>query len=399
MNFEEAFNIGSIQLEPRLQEYIRRKKFNRENNIDPDIQEEKEFGITKHDLKTIKTYKRGKKGRAYSSKRLAKNPDFIEPAKGSFESDFGGGKNAFKNDPRYQRLARKMASHKKARQQITNFDGIDEDYEIFHRSNPYDLKPEKRPQRIAKPFDDPQNYQYSSDDGEYDDFDDSFMMDSRDFVLGPSRECNRKSRKNLEAYENSRNPHLYNPNQRSSRGDRSHTYHNKPNISYRNRLIHQKVNGGLDHNHSTEDIIGRLDEYNQHLQGTYEYMDDEVDQDTHTYRGKTRSKTQREQYNGYKPVPFMYGNGLPDVSVEDALRGGFRDSSKKSIGFKNTFEHNFDYIDQDISDHRHTVHMWPQNTRGANKEVARPYSNAVRSANLMAQERNKDPVRRHTTNY
>ena len=70
---------------------------------------------------------------------------------------------------------------------------------------------------------------------------------------------------------------------------------------------------------------------------------------------------------------------MPDVCLEDSLRGGIRDSSKKSIGFKNPFEHQFDYISKDISDYKHTVQMWPQNSRGQNKEIARPDSMANRS--------------------
>jgi hypothetical protein len=279
-----------------------------------------------------------------------------------------------------------MASHKKARNQITNFEGIDEEYEIFHRSNPYDLKPRQRPQRIAKPFDDPGNELGSGKDDDCGDFDNTVMMDSRDLVLAPSR-SSKNSRKNLNAYDTNLNPNLYNPNQENSRRNKEHTYHHQPKISYRNRLVHETVNGGLEHNHSTREIIGNLDEYNRNLESTYEYIDDEVDQDTHSYRGKTRSGTQRGQYNGYKSVPFMYGNGLQDISVEDSLRGGIRDSSKKSIGFKNSFEHNFNFIDSDISDHKHSVNMWPQNTRGSNKEIARPNSRSVISEQRMRRNR------------
>ena len=67
---------------------------------------------------------------------------------------------------------------------------------------------------------------------------------------------------------------------------------------------------------------------------------------------------------------------MPDISLENSLRGSLRDSSKKSIGLRNSFEHSFDYISKDISDTKHTVQMRPQNTRGCNKEIARPNSGA-----------------------
>src|SRR5579872_5643597 len=92
MDIDAAFNINSIQLEPRLQEYLRRKRFNEENDIDPPIPEEQEFCITNHDLKIIKKYKQGKTN-LYSSKRLAKNPNFIVPEPMEFKTV------DFKKDP------------------------------------------------------------------------------------------------------------------------------------------------------------------------------------------------------------------------------------------------------------------------------------------------------------
>ena len=53
MNLDEAYDVRTIQLEPRLQEYIRRKKFNEENDIVPTISVEQEFGITDFDIKMI----------------------------------------------------------------------------------------------------------------------------------------------------------------------------------------------------------------------------------------------------------------------------------------------------------------------------------------------------------
>src|SRR5579872_1914436 len=153
-NYEDAFNIGTISLEPRLQEYLRRKKFNEENDIEPPISEEKEFCITPHDIRIIKRYKQGKK-KLYTSQRLARDPHFIKPDQNGFESM--NSENDFKKDPRYKRLQRKMQSHKDAQKKIRDFEGIDEEYTIFHQTNPYDLNPEKRPQRIAKPYDDPSN--------------------------------------------------------------------------------------------------------------------------------------------------------------------------------------------------------------------------------------------------
>lgn len=405
MDFEQAFSQSNIQLEPRLQEYMNRKAFNRENNITPDIPEEQQFSITPEDRKIMKRYSSGKQ--LYSKSRTDASPHFVKTE--LCNDDFFTDKDAFKKDPRYKRLQKKMASHKKAQAQIHNLEGIDNDYEIFHRSNPYDdpMNPNvTRPSRISKPYDDPDNYndEYdllqhkdrgsealsgnlrgiyrrdpnNSNDSNYcrnsqnshdyrsSDSPNSVMMDSRDLVLGNSKG------------EYNQNKYMYNPNDNRGNPRASESsYNHKPRISFRNSLIPEKVNGGLDHNHTITDIIGNLDDYNHHLEETYDYIEAEVDQDSRTMRPRTRDTTRREQYNGYKTIPYGYGGGLVDIGVENSLRGGIRDSKNKTTGFRNPFEHQFDYIDSDISDPKHTVEMRPVATRGANRVIARPNSIAV----------------------
>jgi hypothetical protein len=52
---------GNIMLEPRLQEYIKKKKFYKQNNILLDVSIEREFGITNKDRKIIKDFISGKR--------------------------------------------------------------------------------------------------------------------------------------------------------------------------------------------------------------------------------------------------------------------------------------------------------------------------------------------------
>lgn len=51
---------GTMMLEPRLQEYIKKKKYYRTHKIKPCIPFEKEFRITKNDKKVIKRFLKGK---------------------------------------------------------------------------------------------------------------------------------------------------------------------------------------------------------------------------------------------------------------------------------------------------------------------------------------------------
>lgn len=50
---------GGIMLEPRLQEYIKRRKFYQDNNIKPSVSAEREFMIDQRDIRAIKSYFKG----------------------------------------------------------------------------------------------------------------------------------------------------------------------------------------------------------------------------------------------------------------------------------------------------------------------------------------------------
>ena len=52
---------GGIMLEPRLQEFVKKKMYYKENKIDPCIKPEKEFQISKQDIKTLKRFFKGDK--------------------------------------------------------------------------------------------------------------------------------------------------------------------------------------------------------------------------------------------------------------------------------------------------------------------------------------------------
>lgn len=383
-DFDKTFEINSIQLEPRLQEYLKRKKFNNTYGIDPDVSEEKEFGITNDDLKIIKKYKKGHTG-LYTRDRINKSDHFVEPSMDDFETPLVD----FTKDPRYERIQKKMESHKKAQQQIREYSNMDKDYEIFHRSNPYDDSfnaNKMNKMNIDKPYDDPlnsnlRNYNKNSSNCN----NKKMLLDSRDLALGPSRvfsgrkknnattKYNNDSFANLDYLHNSfTNNYNGNSLQHSNnQGNRPMTYNNPPKINYNNYVSPMTVNGGLPHNHSTMDIIGKVNNSNKYLDRTYDYTNDYVDKDTKRYLSKMKTGTQRETCNNYQNVPFMYGNGMADVDLETSMRGGIRDSSKKSIGFKNTFEHNFSYISSDIQDPNHVVNSRPQSTRGANTETVK----------------------------
>jgi len=311
MNLDEAYDVRIIQLEPRLQEYIRRKKFNEENDIVPTIPVEQEFAIDEFDIKTINKYKRNK-GAVYDNNRLTESPNYVKSSKIGFKT------YDFKTDPRYQRVVNKMNNLKNVKRQINNthsFDNntYDDSYIRFNASNPYDEITDYNKETVSKPYDD------------------------------------------NSSYSNSKKSNTYNN-------------HKEPSIAFKQVITPMKVNGGLQHRQTVNDIIGNIDKYNKHLDTSYEYIDDYNKFDKET---------------SYKAIPFNYGNGMPDVSLQDAMRGTVRDVKKKSMGFKNSFENQFSYISPDIYDAEHTVSFRPVVSRGQNKEIARPKSNAVKTERMF----------------
>src|SRR5438876_302756 len=82
-----------IMLEPRLQEYLKKKKFYKENNIDYCISPEKEFQITSFDKKILKSFLKGKRD-IYDNKNYNKMEKNNNKKKNLFPS------SRFKQDSR-----------------------------------------------------------------------------------------------------------------------------------------------------------------------------------------------------------------------------------------------------------------------------------------------------------
>lgn len=92
-NSRELKQNNYIMLEPRLQEYLNKKKFYKENNIVPTIMPEKEFCITNMDKRIIKSFLNGNKN-IYDNKNYEKFYKSKEIKKTYFPSTL------FEDDPR-----------------------------------------------------------------------------------------------------------------------------------------------------------------------------------------------------------------------------------------------------------------------------------------------------------
>lgn len=123
---DNDFNIeceNGICLEPRLQEYIKKKKHYKKNNIHVDLPLEKQYNITGGDVKLIKAFLKGDK----SVYNYDQKEEYID----SFECDTGFAMDPderYRADPRFKRYLKKVEKDKNAMKQRYNFGGIDQDY-------------------------------------------------------------------------------------------------------------------------------------------------------------------------------------------------------------------------------------------------------------------------------
>ena len=88
-----------VMLEPRLLEYIQKKKYYKQNSIDVDTLN-KDYNISKPDMIKIRAYLRGDKNTNYAS-----HQDFVDTSDAVFPSD------QLKKDPRLKRIKENMKIH------------------------------------------------------------------------------------------------------------------------------------------------------------------------------------------------------------------------------------------------------------------------------------------------
>lgn len=139
-----------LDIDPRLQLYIEKKKFNLDNNIKNSISEEKEFRITRYDMTIIKNYLKGLKNNDCD------NPDLIKPDKYNGKV-FGMDP---KKDPRHAKMLEKVEANKAARKKISNLDGVSNfeniminmpDIENTYNNSPTTYNDVVNPVAISKP--------------------------------------------------------------------------------------------------------------------------------------------------------------------------------------------------------------------------------------------------------
>ena len=314
MDYSDAMIDDNIMLEPRLQEYIKKKKYYENNNIEILVPLEITYIITLDDKKRIKKYIKGKTN-LYSRNKINNDSIFIDNSKHKLDTS----EDKFQKDPRFKRLQKKLQKQKEATNKRHNYNNMYDNYEMYTQQTPKMWSNEIEEEKSQK-----QLNQYK---------DDSYLLDD--------------------------NPYIDNNKYTSEM-----TYHNEPKISYNNRIYNSRLNNlnpnlntnlnhNLNHKQSSDKIIGNITSYRNKIPQNNSCI------------------SNRERENNYKSMPQLYENGLRNVDMESYIKHGTTSRDTKNMGYKNPIEHYYQYIDEDLQKPVHVINDRGIPTRDMNKKIAR----------------------------
>lgn len=370
--YDEDVKNG-IMLEPRLQEYMRKKEYCKQNKMQGVITPEEEYSITQRDLKKIKMFSLGNKD-MYNQDNMDKfidedeGPIYDDPEKHFFMS------HELKNDPRLMKLREKLERDREMVKQRHNYSNFN-----FH-SPMLDLgATREKPKLVPK-----------------DSFDQPKFLDCGDYAY---------------TYLNqNRDDHYHEIRPQDNACNITHV---TPKINYETQLHYRNLNekpgrgsfykpcppGDKNINvkcdNSLNEIIGELDAYDQQVDTTYVNYEKQpnIDYETKTVIPSVNCRDNRytntsfskktapmpgAMTSQYKPVPLTRGGNKYNIENDNLIKCGLpnKDSKKKSYGYNNPAEHYFNYISTDIQDPNHVVMPFPRggvSTRLDNTTRARQY--------------------------
>lgn len=371
-NIEDNFECnGKIMLEPRLQEYIKRKR----TSNDPHL--EIQYAITEEDKLIIRAYLLGDRD-IYNGK---KQDQFVCYNKTGISTGFDGfSSKELENDPRLSKLKEKLKRDREAMYQRHNYgETLDSMIPDCTNSIVTDINRSDK-QREDNTISESQKFNIPDCRNIYDDCNINlpFKKNSdnveRDFRY-QSRYSTNNANKLMQktdprVYHNPRKVPRYYPWSNTSAVDVDKFISFPPKIQYKhsiypdnnfpqpNDISHNQING-LPHNSELMDIIGNLDTYaeSDNDYRRYQYSS-EMDVNSRVMIPTIASNKKRENTTNYKSVPFMKSNY--NVEADNKLKfsrcGNYPLlSSKKTYGYDNPSEHYFDYIDWDIQNPDHVV--------------------------------------------
>jgi hypothetical protein len=355
---------GNIMLEPRLQEYIKKKILYKQDNIKPSVSLEKEFQINTSDKQLIKNFLKGKKDMYY--KPVSKNKTFLENENTdnnytdnnytdnnytdnnytdnnyTDNNTFFPSKTFRENDQRVQKIKKE------------NINNLPINRGMFGSNNN---------ENCSNSYDNLDRYEGAQD-----------FLDSRITSSDFSKEYNNKFNSNNDQC-NSRSYLQIEP-----QFEKNNKYSSEYRKSHDNRLIYdnrmnQNFISNIDKDPRNKKVISNLSEkinegstyFDEH---NYSIFNKEELQNSTVVRKDLKTNSDQVQ-----TIPFpVVDQNRSSSMIEEELTRGMRDNTRKSYGYRNPQEHYFQYIDSDFQNYKNTVLPFPRgglNTRMDNKSKAR----------------------------
>jgi hypothetical protein len=386
---------SDLLLDSRINEYLKKKKFYKKNNIISVVPLEKEFNINSNDIKKIKLYYTNKKSHKNQSsannvssdyediyseynKNLSTQfpdnfTDFIDPIHNNFPSE------QFKKDKRFDRIKIKQKRIKEADEQRNNYGIIERSYDMYQPEKQFastmgdnfnDINNNFLDNNIIKK---PDNSFYINNDNTIDLTDDQNQKYFKKENYSRTKKYPKFSAQYIENFNTKNNNQfinqtLENPYVSVNKQKSTMTY-NEPSISnhkqsgfMNNTRLHygnNEVQNTQSYLNDVNNIIGDLDTYRKKTLSNYNNVS-EMDLDHKLTIPKYNSNNKRNYENNYMSLPQMNaGSNLSrDIEVENYMKIGDSygsSQSKKSNGFPSTFEYGFQYITNEFQHPNHVV--------------------------------------------
>lgn len=115
-----------LSLEPRLLEYLKKKKYFKDNNIESKTLE-KEYSITENDKLKIRSYLRGDS--APINRKIF--DEYVDISSGDFPS------SSFKKDPRFDRIKIKQQKEQDAKNNRNNYEIMSKTYDMYSKEKSF----------------------------------------------------------------------------------------------------------------------------------------------------------------------------------------------------------------------------------------------------------------------
>jgi len=337
----EFEKTNTMTLEPRLREYMRKKKQYKHYNIEDSLIE-KEYSITQSDIKFLKQYVNNIKNASQNTNKFVSQnsfTDYVEPQKHSFPSE------SFKKDKRLDKIKEKQKRDTDASTQRHNYDFISRGYDMYR---------------------DDQQFASAMGNDFKSRFDPAVWFDKG------------RTEDDIESNPEN-NPNVSQVKTMRRRFSNTNVYKNEPpKIRYKDYMTRGCNEDLKSKDYSLDAIIGNLDNYHEQVSRTYDRKN-EMDLYHKVNINKKQTNDQntipkRDQENTYKSVPYKNGSKIRDVEMENYLAFGDNPSvgrGKKSIGYPNPVENYFSYISNDIQDPDHVVFERGTPSRAYNKDICR----------------------------